>query len=367
MATDKTASNGRPQSVLSEIPPQTEVIPILDFGGQYAQLIARRVREAGAFSLLVAPNISLEELRAMKPRGVIMSGGPASVNEPNAPRCDERIFELGVPILGICYGMQLFCQILGSDVTASQEREYGRAKLTIKDSRDLFKGIPTQTTVWMSHGDQVMGLSQQFDTLASTTTCPFAAVRHKQMPLFGVQFLTEVTHTPHGVDIMRNFICEACGCTGTWRMTDFVESEIARIRKQVGSGRVICGLSGGVDSSVTAALITKAIGKQLTCIFVDNGLLRKNERGYVDSIFRDHFKVDLRVIDAEQRFLEKLSVTTDPEQKRKIIGYEFIAVFEEESKKVSNAGFLAQGTLYPDVIESVSTKGPSHVIKSHHN
>jgi GMP synthase (glutamine-hydrolysing) len=251
-AADSRSPETQPQI---ETPPNAEVIPILDFGSQFAQLIARRVREAGAYSVLVAPNTSIEQLAALKPKGLILSGGPASVNEPGAPRCDDRIFELGVPILAICYGMQLACQIMGCDVSEASAREYGRAQLSIKDRKDLLSGIPSRTSVWMSHGDQVMGLADQFDTLASTPTCPYAAVRHKSLPFFGVQFHPEVTHTPHGVDILRNFLYEACNCTGTWRMADFVQTGADRVRQQVGGGRVICGLSGGVDSSVTAALL----------------------------------------------------------------------------------------------------------------
>ena len=350
-----------------------EIIPILDFGGQYTQLIARRVREAGAFSVLVAPGISLEELRAMKPKGIILSGGPSSVTASGAPRCDDRIFELGLPVLGICYGMQLGCQILGCDVSQAKAREYGRARLNIVDRKDLLSGIPSQTTVWMSHGDQVMGLDADFIVLASTPTCPFAAVRHKSLPFYGVQFHPEVTHTPHGVDMLRNFLYEVCGCSGTWRMADFMESEIQRVRKQVGKGRVICGLSGGVDSSVVAALLAKAIGDQLTCIFVDNGLLRKNERELVETTFRDHFDIDLRVVDASAEFLADLKEVTEPQLKRTRIGHRFIEVFKESALQISEDGqgavqFLAQGTLYPDVIESGhGHAGTAANIKLHHN
>jgi GMP synthase (glutamine-hydrolysing) len=350
-----------------------ETILILDFGSQYAQLIARRVREAGAFSLLVAPDTPLEKLRAHAPKGIILSGGPSSVTERGAPRCDPRLFELGVPVLGICYGMQLACQMLGSTVTQAPAREYGRTKLAIADARDLLKGIPASTSVWMSHGDQVTDLSEAFQPLASTPTCPYAAVRHKGGRFFGVQFHPEVTHTPHGVDLLRNFLYQVCGCTGTWRMSDFLDAECERVRRQVGSGRVLCGLSGGVDSAVAAALIHRAIGKQLTCVFVDNGLLRKKERDLVEEIFRDHFDIDLRVVDAEREFLEDLAGIDEPQEKRRRIGHRFIDVFKAAAREVERDGrgsfsFLAQGTLYPDRIESgQSHAGTAANIKLHHN
>ncbi|MBL9120615.1 MAG: glutamine-hydrolyzing GMP synthase [Phycisphaerae bacterium] len=352
---------------------QPETILILDFGSQYAQLIARRVREAGAFSLLMAPDTPLEKLRAFHPKGIILSGGPSSVTERHAPRCDPRLFDLNVPVLGICYGMQLACQMLGSTVTQAPAREYGRTRLSINDANDLLKGIPANTSVWMSHGDQVTDLSDVFEPLASTPTCPFAAVRFAQRKFYGVQFHPEVTHTPHGVDLLRNFLYGVCGCTGTWRMSDFLNAECERVRQQVGNGRVICGLSGGVDSAVAAALIHKAIGKQLTCIFVDNGLLRKKERELVEATFRDHFEIDLRVVDAEKEFLGDLADISDPQEKRRRIGHRFIDVFKAAAKDVERDGrgkiaFLAQGTLYPDRIESgQSHAGTAANIKLHHN
>ncbi len=345
-----------------------EVIPILDFGSQYAQLIARRVREKGVYSELVRPDIPLADLKKLNPKGLILSGGPSSVYEPNAPRCDPKIFDLGVPVLGICYGMQLGAQILGGQVKPAKAREYGRAKLKVITADPLVRGLPDETTVWMSHGDQVHELPEEFIALATTPSCPYAAVRHRTRPFYGVQFHPEVTHTPRGDQIFQNFLYEICRCSGLWTMGNFVEKTIRQVREQVGTGKVICGLSGGVDSSVTAALLHKAIAEQLVCIFVDNGLLRKNERQLVESTFRDHFKIDLRVQDASEQFLGNLKGVIDPQQKRKVIGREFIEAFRREAESIEGAGYLAQGTLYPDVIESGhGYAGTAANIKLHHN
>jgi GMP synthase (glutamine-hydrolysing) len=345
-----------------------EIIAILDFGSQYGQLIARRVREQNVYSQICRADITAEELLRLGVRGLILSGGPASVYDEKAPRCDEKIFELGVPILGICYGMQLGCQILGAKVIAAQRREYGRTNLTIIDKSDLFANLSDSITAWASHGDQVGELSDDFVKLATTDTCPFAAVRHSKSKFFGVQFHPEVSHTPKGSLILQNFLYDICGCSGDWKMSDFVSETLEAVRTQASDAKVICGLSGGVDSSVVASLVHKAIGDQLVCIFVDNGLLRKNECDDVVSTFRNHFHMDLRVVDWSQQFLAGLAGVTDPQQKRKIIGAEFIKAFESEASKIPNARFLAQGTLYPDVIESGSKDGnPAANIKLHHN
>lgn len=345
-----------------------EVIPILDFGSQYAQLIARRVREKGVYSELVRPDISVEEIKKLNPVGIILSGGPSSVYVEGAPRCDPGIFDLGIPILGICYGMQLGAYVLGGDVKPAAAREFGRAKLHVTSQDPLVHGLPDDTTVWMSHGDQVHDLPKDFIPLAATPTCPFAAAKHKTRPFWGVQFHPEVTHTPRGALIFENFLYEICRAKGEWTMGNFVEQTVRKVREQVGTGKVICGLSGGVDSSVVAALLHKAIGDQLVCIFVDNGLLRKNERELVERTFRDHFHINLITSDATEHFLRELKGVTDPQQKRKIIGREFIEAFKREAKAIEGAAYLAQGTLYPDVIESGhGYAGTAANIKLHHN
>jgi GMP synthase (glutamine-hydrolysing) len=345
-----------------------EMIAILDFGSQYGQLIARRVREHNVYSRICRADITADELSKLSVKGVILSGGPASVRDEGAPRCDEGIFDLGVPILGICYGMQLGCQVLGAEIIAAERREYGRTKLAIIDKSDLFANMPDSTTVWASHGDQVGQLGDDFVKLATTETCPFAAVQHKEKKFFGVQFHPEVAHTPKGSVVFRNFLYDICGCSGDWKMSDFVSETVETVREQVGNATVICGLSGGVDSSVVASLIHKAIGEQLVCIFVENGLLRRNEAENVVSTFRDHFHIDLRVVDWSEQFLSALAGVTDPQQKRRIIGAEFIEAFKSEASKIADAEFLAQGTLYPDVIESGAKDGnPAANIKIHHN
>lgn len=348
---------------------QHETIAILDFGSQYSQLIARRVRESHVYSELLPPDVDPQRLRNLNLKGVILTGGPGSVYEPGAPRCDPAIFELGVPVLGICYGMQLACQILGGRVEAGQTREYGRVRLRVAQPVGVLAHVPAESSVWMSHGDVVMEVADCFESIASTPACPVAAVRHTSRPVFGVQFHPEVTHTPHGEQMFHNFVYAVCGCRGDWRVENVIETAVERIRQQVGpDDRVICGLSGGVDSSVTAALVQRAIGDRLVNIFVDNGVLRRRETELVELTFRDHFGMELHVVDARQRFLDVLAGVTDPQEKRKRIGHEFIAVFKDEAQRIPGARFLAQGTIYPDVVESGhGPAGKAAVIKFHHN
>ena len=348
---------------------QSETIVILDFGSQYAQLIARRVRENGVYSILARPDVAVAELRELNPRGLIFTGGPASVYEDGAPRCREELFDLGVPILGICYGMQLGCRMLGAEIKPAASREYGRAALEIIDPDALLRNVPGETTVWMSHGDQIQDLGDDFAALATTRTCPIAAVRHRDRPFYGVQFHPEVTHTPHGGTIFANFLYDICGCAGLWKMSSFIKQVVADLRERVGpEERVICGLSGGVDSSVVAAMLHTAVGPRLACIFVDNGLLRLNEVELVRSTFAEHFKIDLTVVEAAEDFLGGLAGVIDPQEKRRVIGQAFIEAFKSAAASVPNARFLAQGTLYPDVIESGhSLAGEAANIKLHHN
>ncbi len=364
---------------MSSTPPHTdtavETIAILDFGSQYAQLIARRVREAGVHARLVRPDISLAELRQLSPIGLILSGGPASVYEAGAPRCDPQLFSLGIPVLGICYGMQIAVELLGGRVQPGGAGEYGPTRLTISPAsganpaaEDLFAGVPPQTSVWMSHGDQVRDWDRDFIALAATATCPLAAVAHRRAPFFGVQFHPEVTHTPYGMKILENFLYRICRASGTWRMERFLESAVDKIRRQAPTGRVLCGLSGGVDSAVTAALLHRAVGDRLVNIFVDNGLLRSQERQNVEGTFRDHFHMDLRVVDAADEFLSALAGVTEPQQKRVVIGKAFIEAFKRGAADITDGRFLAQGTLYPDVIESgAGLAGATAKIKLHHN
>lgn len=347
---------------------EDEKILIVDFGSQYVQLIARRVREQRVFSEIVPCTITPQQVRDSKAKGLILSGGPASVYSKGAPRCDEGLLQLGIPVLGICYGMQIGCQLLGAKVSAAHAREYGHRTVNVVDHSDLFRGLEDELAVWMSHGDQVEDPGGNFVPLAETGTCPFASVRHATLPFFGVQFHPEVTHTPLGGRILHNFLFRICGCTGAWCMADFIAQTVETIQKQAGDAGVVCGLSGGVDSAVTAALVHRAVGSSLTCILVDNGLLRGGEADAVRTAFEDHFRAQLNVVDAADLFLDRLAGVTDPEQKRKIIGHTFIEVFEAEARKLRDARFLAQGTLYPDVIESSSpVGGPSATIKTHHN
>ena len=343
-------------------------ILILDFGSQYTQLIARRLREKHIYCEIHPYNIPLQKIREFKPKGIILSGGPASVYAPDSPKVSKELFEIGVPVLGICYGMQLITYLFGGEVVRAERHEYGRAELRVLDSSDLFYGLPERFTVWMSHGDRVLRIPKGFEPIAETENAPYAAIRNGERRIFGVQFHPEVKHTQYGDRILENFAVKICGAEPTWTMENFIEYEIEKIRETVGDKNVICALSGGVDSSVVAALLHRAIGDQLYPIFVDTGLLRKGERESVEKTFREKFHMkNFRVVDASRIFLERLKGVTDPEEKRKIIGHTFIEVFEEAAREIPNAEFLAQGTLYPDVIESVSVKGPSATIKSHHN
>lgn len=345
-----------------------QTIAVLDFGSQYTQLIARRIRECSVYSKIYPFKTSAKELKKDNVVGIILSGGPESVLSKGSPRPDKRIFDLGIPVLGICYGVQLIAHLLGGKVEKSSQREYGHGILKIRRKGSLFKGLPNKLRVWNSHGDRLSKLPKGFIAVASTENSGFAGIADERRRIFGIQFHPEVDHTQGGVNILENYLGRICGCKGDWSMASMAEESIASIKETVGSDRVLLGLSGGVDSSVAAALIHKAIGRQLTCVFVDNGLLRLNERELVVDLYRRHFKMDVRVARAGGKFLKRLKGVSDPERKRKIIGNTFVEVFQESLKKIGHAKFLAQGTLYPDVIESVSIDGnPAATIKSHHN
>lgn len=342
-----------------------ELILILDFGGQYNQLIARRVRECNVYSEVVPFDISLEKIKEKNPKGIIFTGGPASVYGEDSPKCDSKIFELGIPVLGICYGMQLMAYTLGGNVAHAEKREYGTTDVSIDNSSKLFEGFENTNGFLMSHTDFVETVPNGFKNIGKTSSCPNAAMENEEKKLYGIQFHPEVNHSVNGTLVLKNFLYNVCGCQGDWQMSSFVDEQIKTLKEKIGNGKALCALSGGVDSSVAAVLLSKAIGKNLTCIFVDHGLLRKNEGDEVEQIFREQYNINLIRVNAENRFLEKLSGITDPETKRKIIGEEFIRVFEEEAKKIGTVDFLVQGTIYPDVIES--GLGKSSVIKSHHN
>ena len=349
----------------------SEKILILDFGSQYTQLIARRLRELGVYCEIQPCTMTADQIRAFGPKGIVLSGGPASVLAEGSPRPDPALFDLGVPLLGICYGLQLMAHLLGGRVDRSAHREYGPACVDLRSSSPLFRGLPKKLDVWMSHGDRAEEIPEGFEPVATTASAPFAAIEDRRRRFFAVQFHPEVVHTPRGKEVLRNFAYDVCGCSGSWSMRAYAEVAVEKVRALVKGGQVICALSGGVDSAVAALLVHRAIGGRLRCIFVDNGVLRAREREQVEEVFGRMFHLPLRTVDARSRFLSRLAGVTDPEQKRKIIGREFIAVFEEEVDRLfaggERAAFLAQGTLYPDVIESVSFKGPSATIKSHHN
>ena len=346
---------------------EKEMVIVLDFGGQYNQLIARRVRECNVYCEVHPYNISLEKIRQMQPKGIIFTGGPNSVYGEGAAVCGKEIFELGIPILGICYGSQLMAYLLGGKVATAPVSEYGRTEVEVNTNSALFKGVSEMTVCWMSHTDYIEKAPEEFQVTAHTPVCPVAGMECPEKGLYAVQFHPEVMHTVEGMTMLRNFVMDICGCNGDWKMDSFVETTIRAIQEKVGTGKVLCALSGGVDSSVAAVLLAKAVGKQLTCVFVDHGLLRKNEGDEVEAVFGPEGPYELNFIrvNAQERFYGKLAGVTEPEQKRKIIGEEFIRVFEEEAKKIGAVDFLVQGTIYPDVIES--GLGKSATIKSHHN
>src|SRR3954447_18269036 len=349
-----------------EAPRAVDEVVVLDFGGQYSQLIARRVRECGVFSELLPHHVGVEEVRRRNPRGLILSGGPASVYAEGAPRLDPELLELGIPVLGICYGMQAIVLQLGGKVEGAEIGEFGRSKLTVMEQGRLLAGTPEDQACWMSHRDTVYEAPPGFTALARSTESPVAAIEDVERGIYGIQFHPEVVHTPYGQQVLTTFLEDVCGCARTWSPESIIEEQVAAIRAQVGDGKVICGLSGGVDSSVAALLVHRAVGDQLTCVFVDHGLMRHNEGEQVIAAFRDHFHVPLVAVDAEERFLTRLRGLSEPEAKRKAIGAEFIRVFEEEAAKIGDAKYLVQGTLYSDVIESGGGTGAA-TIKSHHN
>ena len=347
---------------------EKELVLVIDFGGQYNQLVARRVRECNVYCEIYSYKVALEKIKEKKPMGIILTGGPNSCYEEGAPTADEALFKQGIPVLGLCYGDQLMAHVLGGKVERAENREYGKTDICLDTDSKLFEGIETENTCWMSHFDYISKMPEGFKSVAHTVNCPVAAMENVEAGLYGLQFHPEVLHTPDGTKMLFNFVRNICGCKGDWRMDSFVEEQVKAIREKVGEGRVLLALSGGVDSSVCAGLLSKAIGKQLTCVFVDHGLLRKNEGDEVENIFGPNGNFDLNFIrvNAQQRYYNKLKGVTEPERKRKIIGEEFIRVFEEEAKKIGAVDFLAQGTIYPDVVES-GLGGESAVIKSHHN
>ncbi len=344
-----------------------ELIAVLDFGGQYSHLITRRIRECEVYSELLPHDVSAKKLSELNAKGIVLSGGPASVYEKGAPRCDPEIFQLGLPVLGICYGLQLLVQTLGGRVKATNRREYGKTELKIKDTADLFYGLSDRITSWMSHGDYAELLPDGFEIIASSENCSTAAIRKRSLRLYGVQFHPEVAHTENGIKIIKNFAHLISGCSPGWNSQSIIETAVEQIRSEVGDGRVLSAVSGGVDSTTTAVLVHKAVGDRLSCIFVNHGLLRKDEEERILRILREDFKLNLHYVDASKRFLERLKGVTDPEEKRKIIGEEFIRVFERETSQLGAFIWLAQGTLYPDVIESAGTGSPASRIKTHHN
>lgn len=344
---------------------EKEIVIVLDFGGQYNQLIARRVRECNVYCEVLPYTVSLEQIKEIAPKGIIFTGGPASVYEAEAPSCDQGIFSLGIPVLGICYGCQLMTHLLGGKVSKAPVREYGKTEINVTTTSQLFQEVSADTICWMSHTDYIEGPASGFEVTARSASCPIAAIEDTARGLYGVQFHPEVVHTQEGTRMLHNFLYRICRCSGDWVMSSFAEEMVQSLRAKIGDKKVLCALSGGVDSSVAAVMISKAVGKQLTCIFVDHGLLRKNEGDEVERIFSSQFDVNFIRVNAQQRFYDKLAGVSEPEQKRKIIGEEFIRVFEEEAKKIGTVDFLVQGTIYPDVIES--GLGKSAVIKSHHN